>query len=141
MSNENNKALARRVFEEIWNQHNLAAAETIYSADLTNHNAAPWQAPGREGEIQFAGILQTAFPDVHISVEDALSEADRVVIRYSATGTHLGPLGPIPPTGRTAAVTGTASFRIESDRIKEIWLNWDELGLLRQLGVIPDAFS
>ena len=118
MSIENNKALARRVFEEIWNQHNLTAAQTIYSADVINHNAAAWQAPGIDGEIQFAGMLQTAFPDVHISVEDTLGENDRVVVRYSATGTHQGPLGPIPATGRPATITGTASFRIDGDRIR-----------------------
>ena len=140
MSIENNKALARRVFEEIWNEHNLAAATTIYDADVINHNRAPWQPCGMDGELEFAGMLQTAFPDVHIVVEDILAEDDRVVVRYSASGTHQGCLGPIPATGKMAKVTGTASYRIDGGKIKEIWLNWDELGLLRQLGIIPDAF-
>ena len=77
-------------------------------------------------------LYLTAFPDARFTVEDELAEGDRVVSRSTLRGTHQGEFMGIPPTGKPVTVTG-----MSIDRIVEGWLNFDGLGMLQQLGVIP----
>ncbi len=83
--------------------------------------------------------FRVAFPDVRVVVEDQIAEGDRVVTRWSAGGTHAGPLKGMPATGRTIAVTGANVTRFANGKIVESWFNFDMLTLLRQLGVVPAA--
>jgi steroid delta-isomerase-like uncharacterized protein len=139
MSTEENKALARRAIEEIWNKKNLDAIDEIYSANYASHvSGSPLgEIRGPEGVRQFVGAYLHAFPDVRFTIEDLVAEGDTVVDRWTAHGTHQGELMGIPPTGRQATVTGTEMNRCAGGRIVETWTEWDALGLLQQLGVIP----
>ena len=135
MSTEDNKALARRGFEETLNQRNLIVLDELHVPDFVYH-AASRTIQGREPFKHFLSMLITAFPDVHVTIEDMIGEGDRVVIRYTYRGTHQGDFMGIPPTGKSAAVTGISIIRIANGKFLEEWANIDELGLMQQLGVI-----
>lgn len=137
MSVEENKAIGRRAFEEIWNQGNLAAIDELYDANQVSHGLGMDVPPGTAGLKQFVSIYRTAYPDTHFTIEDQVAEGDKVVTRWSATGTHLGQLMDIAPTGKRVTVTGIAINRIVGGKIVETWNNFDALGQLQQLGVVP----
>lgn len=132
-----NKAIARRVIEECFNQGNLALADELYTANYVNHNAPPGFPQGPEGFKQEAGMYRNAFPDIQITIEEQIAEGDRVVSRWTARGTHQGELMGIPPTNKKATVTGIVIDRIAGGKIVEHWENFDQLGMMQQLGIIP----
>ena len=133
MSAEDNKALARRAFEETVNQKNLAVFDELHVPDYVCHYASR-TIQGREPFKQFLSTLLTAFPDVHLTIEDMIGEGDRVVIRYMYRGTHKGDLMGIPPTGKQVAVTGIEIMRVANGKILEEWINSD---LMQQIGIVP----
>jgi steroid delta-isomerase-like uncharacterized protein len=137
MSTQENKAIGRRAFEEIWNQGNLAAIEELYAANQVSHGLGMEVPPGTAGLQQFVSIYRTAYPDTHFTVEEQIAEGDKVATRWTATGTHRGELMGIAPTGKRVTVTGIAITRIANGKIVETWNNFDALGQLQQLGVIP----
>ena len=92
---------------------------------------------GREGIRESITGFRAAFPDLHFTLEDQLAEGDQVVIRYIVRGTHLGPVMGIPATGTHGTLTGIDIYRISHGKIEEAWSNWDTLGMLRQMGVLP----
>ena len=134
---EQNNAIARRVFEEVWNKGNLDALDEVYVTDVVGHNAPPGQPPGIKGTRQFIGMYLQAFPDTRMVVEDQVAEGDKVVTRWTATGTHRGELMGMPPTGKSVRVTGITINRLEGGKIVEEWGTFDQLGMLQQLGAIP----
>ena len=136
MSTEENKLLVRRVFEEVLNQRNLALIDEIYSPNYVEHTSIG-PVRGTEGMKRYHMIYLTAFPDAHYTVEDQIAEGDKVVTRFTARGTHKGELMGIPATGRQGMVTGTGIARIEGDKLVEAWSEFDALGMLQQLGVVP----
>lgn len=132
---EQNKALTRRVFEEVYNQGKLTTADELAAGDLLIH--LPSQAiHGREGIKQYVAMLRAGFPDIHFTIEEQVAEGDRVVTRWTARGTHLGDFQGIPPTSKQIRVTGTDIDRIVNDKTVECWINMDELGMMQQLGAI-----
>jgi predicted ester cyclase len=86
---------------------------------------------------QFARGLRSAFPDINVTINDTLAQGDQVVARWSATMTHTGPFLGMAATGRKATVTGMSIQRIVDGKIVEGWDNWDQLGLLVQIGAVP----
>lgn len=134
---EENKALVRRSFEEVWNDKNLDAIDEIVAADVVNHLAPPGLPEGAEGNKAFVGMYLSAFPDTKMTIEDMLAIGDKVVTRWVATGTHEGELMGIPPTGKHVTVTGIGIDRISGGRIVESWGEFDALGMMQQLGVVP----
>jgi steroid delta-isomerase-like uncharacterized protein len=141
MSTENNKALVRRFYEEVYNKQNLAIIDELIATNFMSHTLDPGGVPTREGDKQFiTGFLNT-FPDVRVSVEDVIAEGDKVVARWVVRGTHKGefrgPTGSIPPTGKQVTVTSIDIFRIADGKFIERWPERDRLGLLQQLGVVP----
>lgn len=132
-----NKALLQRVFEEIYNQGNLAVADEIVAADYRNHNPAPGEAPGREGLKAFVAYLRRAFDDFHVTMKDQVTEGDKVVTRFTISGCQQGEFAGIPPAGKFACVAAIGIHRVVDGRIVESWLSWDALGLMRQLGKEP----
>ena len=78
-------------------------------------------------------FLRAAFPDLRFIIEDEVVAGDKVVVRWTAVGTHLGDFHGIPPSGRTVTWTGIDLVRLEDDRIVELWGNYDALGLEEQL--------
>jgi steroid delta-isomerase-like uncharacterized protein len=139
MSTEQNKALARRFIEEIWNQKNLVIAKELIAATYVFHTpgSPPGLPPGPEGFQQFASAFLTAFPDVYTSIEDQLAEGDKVVTRWTSHGTNTGSLFGMPTTGKSAIITGITIDRVADGKIVESWDELDQLGMLQQLGVIP----
>ena len=131
MSTEDNKALARRVYEETINQRNLAVLDELYVPDCVYH-APSRTIQGVEALKQALWMYFTAFPDMRIAIEDMIAEGDRVVIRFTYRGTHKGDLMGIPPTGKQVTVTGIDIMRIANGKILEEWINND---LMQQLGV------
>ena len=133
---EENKAIARRTFEEVW-EGKLNVADEIYDASNVAHGLGVKLSPGPEGFKQFVSIYRSAFPDVHFTIEDQIAEGDRVVTRWTARGTHKGELMGIPSTGKQTVVTGITIDHFVGDKIVEAWNNWDGLGMMQQLGVVP----
>ena len=137
---EENKALARRVSEEIYDSRgNLDVVDEIYAPNAVAHDPnSPEEIRGFGPIKQLASMFRSAFPDMQVIVEDQIAEGDKVVTRYTVSGTHQGELMGIPPTGnRMEQITGIYMSRISGGKIVEEWYNYDVLGLMQQLGVIP----
>ena len=137
MSTEENKALVRRFYEEVFNKKNLAGVDEFVDPQIIEHSLPPGLPAGSAGTRQFIGIYLAAFPDLHLTAEDIIAEGDRVAVRLTYRGTHRGELMGIPPTGKQGTVTGIQIVRIAGGKIAENWINLDALGMLQQLGVIP----
>jgi steroid delta-isomerase-like uncharacterized protein len=135
---EANRELSRR-FTELFSTGDEALANEILSPDAVFHGTAgDGELRGVEAMKAFVAGYRRAFPDANSTVEDQVAEGDKVVTRWRARGTHRGQLGPIPPTDREFEMDGVTIERIEGGRIAEVWVARDELGLLRQLGVLPE---
>ena len=136
MSVEENKTIARRFYEEVFNHRNLALVDELCTANHVFHNP-PMTLHGREEFKQLLSLYISAFPDARFTVEDQIAEGDRVASRYTFRGTHQGDLMGIAPTGKQVTVTGMIINRIVNGQSEEGWLNFDALGMLQQLGAIP----
>ena len=138
MSTEENKALARQFIEEGFSKGNLAVADAIIAPNFVNYDpGTPPLSSGPEGYKQLVTAYRTAYPNLQLSVDDLFAEADKVAVRWSARGTHSGPLGDIPPTGKQMMITGISVLTIAAGKVAAQHTNWDTLGMLQQLGVIP----
>jgi len=134
----NIKGTSRRVFEEIWNQKNVNAVDELMAANYVHHDpSSPAVTNGAEGYKQFVRNYLAAFPDVHFTVENVVEMGDLEATRWTVSGTHEGDLPDIPRTGRRFSVTGMSIGRLENGKFVESWNNWDALGLMQQLGVLP----
>ena len=134
---EENKAIARRSLEEAWNKGELAVIDEIVGPNFVNHDPANPGVRGPEGLKQLVTMYRTAFPDTHFTIEDQMAEGDQVVTRWTARGTHQAELMGIAATNKQVTVTGIGIDRIVGGKIEEAWVNWDTLGLMQQLGVVP----
>ena len=139
MSTEENKALAQRWIEEAWNKGDLTIVEELIAPNYVLHDPTRPGLRGREGIKQSVAMFRTAFPDLRFTIEDQVSEGDKVVIRYTVQGTHQGPLMGIAATGKQGTLTGIDIYRIADGKIEEAWSIWDTLGMLQQMGVIPSV--
>jgi len=138
MSNETNKVLVRRWVEEILNtKGNLAEIDELFSPDYIDYTNPPDWPPGREGHRKIVALYHAAFPDFHYTIEHEVAEGDMVVVRGTYHLTHKGEFLGIAPTGTHVKTTGTHLFRIAEGKIMEHWCNNDDLGTMRQLGVVP----
>lgn len=132
---EKNKDFIRVYTEEFWNKQNIAAFDEYLSTDLILHSP-----DGDQNYEQYKGLCQayfSAFPDLHITTDEIVAEADKVTKVWTANSTHKGELMGIPATGKRIKVKGIEVFRIVDGKIAEIWAVMDNLGMMQQLGVIP----
>ncbi len=138
---EENKAVVRREMEEIFNHTgNLDAAEEIFSPDYVSHEPTSGEVRGIEGAKQFAATYRQAFPDLENTIEDMVAEGDEVVVRFRGSGTHQGETEAFgPPTGERMEITGITIKRLSEGKIVEAWTNFDALGMMQQLGLIPEV--
>ncbi len=137
MPAEENKALARRFFEEFCNGRRLELAEELMTPDHIYHDPQIPDVVGPQAMAQAVAVYQTGL-NGHWNVEElAAAEGDRVVARWTGTGTHTAEFNGIPPTGKAISVAAVHLFRLEGGKIAEQWCVWDTLGLLQQLGVVP----
>jgi len=134
---ETNKAVVRRLYEELLDAGDLGAADRLCAPEYVAHFLPPGATPGIEGLKQLVGLYRAALPDLHFELEDLVAEGDTVAARATTSGTHLGPFMGAFPTGRRVTVAGIDTFRLADGRIVEQWLNRDDLGLLQHLGVLP----
>jgi steroid delta-isomerase-like uncharacterized protein len=138
MSAEENKVRFRRLFDEMFNKGNYAAAEDAFLPTLVFHS--PIQTEPMRGIEAFKGypaMFRVGFPDIYINIDELIGQDDIGMARWSWTGTHLGPFQGIPPTGRQVSGRGIEIYRWVGDKIEEIWLEVDVLSVLQQLGVFP----
>jgi predicted ester cyclase len=127
MPAEENKALVRREQEELWNHTgNLDAAEELFAAEQA------------EGARQEAADFRQGFPDVVSTIEDLIAEGNKIVARWRSRATHQGEYMGIPPSGKEVEFTGISVYRIEAGKIAESWNVEDQLGLMQQIGAIPE---
>ena len=134
---EQNKAFVRRLIEEVIGRGNFALVDDLVADDYVGHSSFPGTST-REGHKQFFVALRRAFPDLQITVEDQIAEGDQVVTRWSARGTHKGEFAGIQPTGKRAVMTGIDIDRIANGKLVECWTKSDDMGLLQQIGAIPE---
>jgi len=137
MSTEDNKALVNRYFNAAWNQGNPAVIDELFAANFHAHNPGVPNGGSREGFKQFNSVFRSAFPNLRISQDDVIAEGDQVVTRFTVHGTHQGELQGIPPTGKQMTITGIEIVRVSGGKIVEAWVEFDQLGMLQQLGVVP----
>ena len=137
MSEEENKALARRCIEEVHNRQNVAAMDEFFAPNVIPHSLPPAMTRDREGYKRMVSALFAAFPDFCITVEDMVAEGDKVVGRCTTHGTHKGEFMGIAPTDKQATWTAIFIWRIEGGKVAEIWGEVDNLGMMQQLGVVP----
>ena len=132
---EKNKARVRRLLEEVVSQGKQESAEELLAVDFVDNAPMPGVSCTREGFMQTVQTIHASFPDFHVSVEDVVAEGDRVAVRWTATGTHTGgEIMGIPAVGNQVTVPAMQMYRIEDDRIAEVWENLDLAGLVEQLG-------
>lgn len=137
VSAEGNKTIVRRLYGELINAGELSRGEELVAADFIDHPGIPGLPAGRAGLLQFVSLARTAFPDLHVAVEDLLAEGDRVAARVTVSGTQRGVfMGTIPPTGKRVTWTGIDILRIAGGKIAERWNERDLLGLMEQLGAV-----
>ena len=134
---EENKAAFRRTFEELLNQGNYAIVDELLAPDYFNHEAPPGKNHGPESMRQLVMWLRTAFPNLHYTIEDVVAEGDTVAGRVIMSGTHSGPYMGISPTGRTFHMAEMHFVRFRDGKGIEHRAVRDDLGMMRQLGVIP----
>ena len=138
MSVEQNKSIVRRWVEQGWNQGHYDLVDELYAADFVQHEpSSPIPVNSTAALREYVTMFKTALPDLQLSIDDLLAEGDKVLWRFTAQGTHEAELMGIPATGRSTTVTGMVLFRLNNNRIVEVWVNVDTLTMLQQLGVIP----
>ena len=134
---DQNKALARRMLEDEISNANFALTEQIIHPDFYDHTNPPGLERGIQGHQAIIRLFKTAFPDMRWEIQDLIAEGDRVVARTVMTATHGGDFFGIPATGRTISSSGVHIMRVLDGKIIEHWGNNDDLGVMRQLGVVP----
>ena len=132
---EQNKAIARRAFEEILSQGRFDVAEQLYAKDFINHGIHS-KANLEEDQAALKGWHQ-AFPDIVIVPEKFIAEGDLVTIYWVARGTNTGTGNGLPATGKKAELAGITIWRIVESKIKEEWSAFDQLSMMQQLGLLP----
>ena len=138
MSTEENKATTRHFFEEVFNRGNLLVVDELVSSNHVFHDPDfPEPIRGPEGFKQYVLLFRTAFPDFHLTLEDLIAEGEKVTVRFTSTGTQQGELFGIAPTGKRSTVTGIVINHFVNGKYAQSWSNYDALGMLQQLGVIP----
>jgi steroid delta-isomerase-like uncharacterized protein len=138
MSAENIQVV-QRWFDEVWNNGNIEAIDELFAADGVAYGLgeAGKDVRGAQGFKPFVQRIRGAFPDFHITVDDTISEGDKIAARFSATMTHTGDDLGFPATGKQVTVSGMSFTRIQNGQIVEGWNNWDIYGMMQQLETEP----
>lgn len=137
MSTEENKAVIRRLIEEVINKGNTAVAEALVAEDHVALDPSPGQEQGRAGLIAIIARMRTAFPDLEWTIEEQVAEGDKVAVYFVWRGTHQGEFLGIPPTGKRVTVPGMGFDYCVAGQCKKSRILMDTMSLMQQLGVIP----
>jgi predicted ester cyclase len=138
MSTEQNKALLRRLMEEVFNRGNINLVDELVAPDFVEHEELPpGIPPGREAVKQLPTMFRSAFPDFKVTLDDLIAEGDKVVVRSTWSGTQKGEFMGIAPTGKSVSFGVIDTVRIAGGQVVEHWGQMDNLRMMQQLGVIP----
>jgi len=136
MSLEANKSAVLRVYE-LLNQGEVDPVGELVTDDYEEHDPLPGQGVGREGVLDRFSLISRALAP-HFTIDDVVAEGDRVVVRWTNSGTHVGEFAGIPATGRTFTMAGIDIYRVVDGRLCEHWHVVDQLSMLGQLGLLPE---
>lgn len=136
-----NEQIVREMTDAIWGADGSpGAVERYFAPDLVDHE--PGQTiEGRDAYVEFERSLREGMPDLAGEIDLLVSEGELVAVRYTATGTHTGSLWGIEPTDERVEATGQVVYRFEDGEVVEAWHEFDRLGMLQQLGVVPDEMA
>jgi steroid delta-isomerase-like uncharacterized protein len=137
MSVQENKAISRRILDEAWSQGDMTVIDECVANDYVFRDPMAPGVRGPEGLKQLIMVYRTGYPDLVFTLEDQLTDGDKVINRWSCVGTHEGELMGIPATGKRTTTSGISITRFEGGKAVEEWARWDALGWLQQLGVVP----
>jgi predicted ester cyclase len=133
---EDNKTVAERLYEDVYNARNIDALDEIAVDDYVEHDPLPGQGTGLSGLKDRAKMLIEGF-DPHFTIEDVITEGDKVVVRWTNSGRHVGEVMGIPPTQREFTMAGIDIHRVAGGKLAEHWHVVDMLSQMQQLGLVP----
>ena len=133
MSTKENKAIIMRLFDEVFSQGNMEVIDELVAEDVSGQDAAIDETRTIDDVRRVVVLFRTAFPDASYTIHDLIAEGDRVVARWSLTGTHRGTYLDVSPTEKRVILKGILIYRLEDEKIVEYWGEIDHLGLMRQL--------
>lgn len=131
------KSIVKRFLIEVWEEENQDIIDEVLAEGFVDHDMPEGLPSGREGFKQFTRMYLGAFSNLDVKVEDVIAEGDKVALRWSARGTHSGEFMDISPTNKRVEMTGIDMLRFSGDKVVERWGEFDQAGMLQQLGVIP----
>jgi steroid delta-isomerase-like uncharacterized protein len=134
---QDNATIVRNFVDEVITQGHIEAADRYVWEDVIEQVPMPGQGPGLDGLKDILRAMRAGFPDIVFSIQEQITEHDKVASRFEWTGTHNGEFLGIPATGHAVRVWGIVIDRLEDGRIKETRIIMDTLGLMAQLGVLP----
>jgi len=131
-----NKQMAKRVFDEFWSKGNLAVIDELFDPSYEDYDPLEGKLD-REGLKRSCQAYRVAFPDLTFQIHDLIGEGDKVVVRWTAVGTHKGPLMGAKATGKRPSISGITVTEFRNGRCFRAWSEWDSLHLLQEVGVLP----
>ncbi len=137
MSTEENKALVRRLYQEIFNEKRLSAIDDYFAPDVIDETLPPGSPGGIEGVRMTMTAFLMAFPDLQLTIEEMVAEGNKVVTRWTFRATHAGDSLGMPATGKHVTLPGVSIVRLEGGKSVENWVTFDQLNMLQQPGLAP----
>jgi steroid delta-isomerase-like uncharacterized protein len=144
LQNQTNKATCRRFVQQIFNDGELSRIRDFVAADAWNHEVGDEPAPAGLSPEHFACLVKVyrdAFPDLRFEIQNQIAEDNRVVTCLRMKGTQENSLLGLPSRGKSMDVDGIRIDRFVGDKIAESWFQWDSVGMLRQLGILPNLWE
>jgi steroid delta-isomerase-like uncharacterized protein len=141
MTEQQNITVLTRFIEEVINQGRLDVCNDIVQEDFIELDPLPGQRQGREGLKEVIAMMRAAFPDIQWTADETIAAGEKVVTRFTWTGTHRGPFLGIPATGRSITVKGVVIDRLQAGRMADSRILMDTMSMMQQLGVIPTPGS
>jgi len=138
---DTNKNVVRRLLEEVFNKNNFSVADELIAANYVYREPTVGEKRGQQGFRDLITTYKNAFPDATITINEQVAEGDRVVTRWTATGTHRGELFGTPATNKHVSVQGVIVSRITNGKVTEEYEVFDTLGMLRQIGAVPTTLK
>jgi steroid delta-isomerase-like uncharacterized protein len=136
-------ALIQRWFDQVWNEANAESIDDLTAQDIQMWGISRPGTPSR-GTMEFKTFyarIREAFPDTHIALEQVVQQGDTAFARWTATMTHTGEGLPVPPTNQALTICGMSACRVLHGKIVESWNVWDQMGMARQLGLLPGQIA
>jgi steroid delta-isomerase-like uncharacterized protein len=140
MSIETNKAIVRRYIEQVLNNKRHDLIDEFLDDTIEFHGTGP-SIIGQKAVVEWYAMFAAAFPDWHTTIDDMVAEGDKVVLRITSTGTHLGEMQGIPATGKPITQYAIAIYRLTNGKIAEARLQTDNLSMMQQMGLMADPLA